>query len=162
MILTILIRYKSWQSPEFILYYLFFCCCPRSFNFIVSLFLLLTVVCASYIMHINFTKFIFYHYTLTHSVYTGMCLKIFYLLRKIKNMLELEMCTTIFMYHTCMRIVAGRVFVQYFYIYGDTFAPPLLFIFISFMIFFSHSLEHLWHASFLFFANLFCLHRSRR
>lgn len=61
-----------------------------------------------HIMHINYVKYIFYLYTLslTHRVYTGMCLKIFYLLRKInfwflveKNMLELGICTTIFMYH---------------------------------------------------------------
>lgn len=70
MIVTILIRYKSWQSLEFI-----FFISARSFNFIVSLFLLLlNVVCLLFLEHYAHKLREIYllseHCTFTYTVHT--------------------------------------------------------------------------------------------
>lgn len=147
MILTILIRYESWQSPEFILYSLSFCCSfIRFYCFTFSSANCRMPLFRLHIMHINYVKFIFYLYT-THSLtvlYTGMCLKIFYLLRKINKFLFPEAK------YACARNMYHNIYVSYESRRREGFCAIFLYLW-----------RHFCTATIYFFHDIFSLSLSR-
>lgn len=74
MIVTILIRYKSWQSEI-----KFFCFCSFNFYIVSLLFCYAVPPLDSHIMHINYGEIYLLSCTL-HSLHSGGCLKIFFYL----------------------------------------------------------------------------------
>lgn len=74
MIVTILIRYKSWQSEI-----KFFCFCSFNFYIVSLLFRYAVPPLDSHIMHINYGEIYLLSCTL-HSLHSGGCLKIFFYL----------------------------------------------------------------------------------